>query len=351
MGKKTIRIADRLVGDGQPCYVIAEAGVNHNGRLDLARELIDIAAEAQAEAVKFQKRTPRDILIQEALEREYPSSTALGATYGEHREKLELSADEYRELAKLAEERGITLLASVWDPGSADFVDELDTPAVKIPSADVTNLPLIEHVAENGKPMLISTGMSDLDEIADAVATVRRYHDDIVLLQCTSTYPADNNELNLRAMETLRRTFDCLVGYSGHERGLAPSEAAVALGACVLERHFTIDRAMPGPDHPASLEPGGLRRLVRDIRNIESAMGSPEKALLESEAPNRERLAKSVVAACDISAGTRIALSMLAVKGPGNGISPRFLPRLEGVVAQTDIKSDTLIPIEALEWR
>jgi len=349
--QRTIRIGDRLVGDGQPCYVIAEAGVNHNGRLDNAERLVEIATEAGADAVKFQKRTPRDILIQEALESEYSSPTALGTTYGEHREKLELGFDDYRALAALAADLGITLLASAWDQASADFLEELGIPAYKIASADVTNLPLVEHIAKKGRPMLISTGMSDLEEITDAVETVRRYHDAIVLLQCTSTYPADNRELNLRAMDSLRRTFDCLVGYSGHERGLAPSEAAVALGASIVERHFTIDRAMPGPDHAASLEPGGLRRLVRDIRNIEEAMGSPEKAVLQSERPSRERLAKSVAAACDIPAGTRIEAGMLTVKGPGNGISPRFLGRLEGVVAQTDISRDTLIPLEALKWR
>lgn len=347
---KTIRIGDRTIGDGQPCFFIAEAGVNHNGSVDVARQLIDVAAEAGADAVKFQKRTPEDILIAEALERRYDTPTALGSTYGEHRERLELSYESYVELAERCRSRDIIFLASAWDAKSVDFLDDFGVPAYKTASADLTNLPLLDYIASKGKPLMISTGMSDMEEIADAVATVRRHHDEIVLLQCTSSYPAENAELNLRVIPALREKFDVLVGYSGHERGLAPSEAARALGACVIERHFTLDRAMPGPDHAASLEPGGLRALVRNIHNIEAALGDGRKRVLESERPVRERLAKSVVAAVDIPAGTPIRGDMLTVKGPGSGISPRDLPRLEGVIAAADIRRDTLLPVEALEW-
>ena len=335
---KTIRIGTRLVGEGQPCYLVAEAGVNHNGDPALARRLVEVAARAGADAVKFQKHSVRDILIRAALEAPYVKPNSLGATYGEHRERLELPEETYRELTDLCGKQNLTFLASPWDPKSADFLDELGVPAFKIASADVTNLPLVEHVARKGKPIIMSTGMSDMDEIADAVAAVRRHHDQLVLLQCTSAYPSDNADLNLRAIETLRRAFGAPVGYSGHERGLAPTEAAVALGACVVERHFTLDRTLPGPDHAASLEPRGLELLIRNIRNIEAALGSPEKRLLPSERPVRERLAKSVAAAD------------LAVKGPGTGISPRHLARLVGVVARRDVAADTLLPTEALEW-
>lgn len=347
---KTIRIGDRLIGEGQPCYLVAEAGVNHNGDPALARRLVEVAARAGADAVKFQKRSVRDILIRAALEAPYVKPNSLGATYGEHRERLELPEEAYRELADLCRKQNLTLLVSPWDPGSADFVDELGVPAFKIASADVTNLPLVDHVARKGKPIIMSTGMSDMDEIADAVAAVRRHHDQLVLLQCTSAYPSDNADLNLRAIETLRRAFGAPVGYSGHERGLAPTEAAVALGACVVERHFTLDRTLPGPDHAASLEPRGLELLIRNVRNIEAALGSPDKRLLPSERPVRERLAKSVAAARDIPAGTRIAAEHLTVKGPGTGISPRHLGRLVGVVARRDVEADTLLPAEALEW-
>lgn len=348
---KTLKIGDRLVGEGQPCYITAEAGVNHNGRLDLAKRLVDIAAEAGADAVKFQKRSIKDILIAEALERPYTGLNSLGATYGEHRQRLELSEEAYWELKAHCEHKGITFLASAWDKQSADFLEELGVPAYKIASADLTNLSLIEHIARKGKPMIISTGMSELEEIADAVATARKYHNQLILLQCTSTYPCDNAQIHLRVMETLRREFDVLVGYSGHERGLAPSEAAAALGAVVIERHFTMDRTMPGPDHAASLEQRGLHLLVRNVRNIEAALGSPEKRILDSEVPIRERLAKSIVAACDIQAGTEITPEMLTVKGPGSGISPRHLSLLVGVVSRRDIPADTLLPEEALTWR
>lgn len=345
-----IRIGERLVGGEHACFFIAEAGVNHNGSIELAKRLVDIAAEAGADAVKFQKRTVGDILIAEALNRPYTVPTALGPTYGEHREKLELSAAEYQDLWRHCLERGIIMLASGWDPRSVDLLDELGIPAFKVASADLTNLPLLEHTARKGKPVLLSTGMSDIEEIDLAVETVRRFNDQLVLLQCTSTYPADNEHINLRVMDTYRQRYGVVVGYSGHERGLAPTEAAAALGAKVIERHFTIDRTMVGPDHAASLEPDGLRRLIRNVRNIEKALGSPEKRVLPGEWPVRERLAKSIVAACDIPAGTVIRADMLTVKGPGSGIKPSDVSRLCGVVAAESIPADSLVPREALGW-
>ncbi len=347
----TLEIAGRPVGDGHACYIIAEAGVNHNGSLELARQLVDIAADAGADAVKFQKRTIADILIAEALIRPYTVPTSLGATYGEHRERLELSEADFYALADHARVRGITLLASAWDQRSADFLDRLGIPAFKIASADCTNLPLVEYIARKGKPVLLSTGMSDLGEVDEAVATVRRHNDQLVLFQCTSTYPCDNDQINLRVIPSYRARYRCVVGYSGHERGLAPSEAAVALGAAVIERHFTIDRTMIGPDHAASLEPTGLQRLVRNIRNVEKALGSPDKRIMDDERRVRERLAKSIVARVAIPAGAVITADMLTVKGPGSGLKPGMLPLLVGIVAESPIGEDTLVPAEALRWR
>ncbi len=335
MSLTTIEIDGRLVGEGQPCYVIAEAGVNHNGDPELAKRLIDIAADAGADAVKFQKRTPADILTAEALQRPYTVPTSLGATYGEHRERLELSAEVYEALIAHAKARGITLLASGWDVRSIDFLEELGMPAYKIASADCSNLPLVEYIAKLGKPVLLSTGMSELSEVDEAVDTIRRH----------------NDQLNLRVILTYKARYGCVVGYSGHERGLAPTEAAVAIGANVVERHFTIDRTMTGPDHAASLEPMGLQRLVRNIRNIEKALGSPEKRIMDGERAVRDRLAKSVVARYDIPAGTTIAADMLTVKGPGTGLKPSVMPLLIGIVAEAPIEGDTLVPSEALKWR
>jgi sialic acid synthase len=341
---KLVYIGQRPVGEGHPCYIDAEAGVNHNGRHDLAMRLVDAAVEAGADAVKFQRRTVNEILIAAALAQPYDSPQALGATYGEHRARLELPDQAYYELAGLSRRRGIALFASAWDIGSADFLFEAGVPAFKIASADVTNLPLIEHIARKKKPIIMSTGMSTMDDIADAVATVRKYHDDLILLQCTSVYPCENHEVHLRVMETLRKTFDVPVGYSGHDRGLAPTAAAVALGAVLVERHLTLDRTMRGPDHAASLDPHDFRRLAGDIRDVEEALGSPEKRVQKREWPVRSRLGKSVVAACRIPAGTTITREMLAVKGPGTGISPRLLARLVGTVPKSDIPADTIIP-------
>lgn len=347
----TIRIGERLVGDGQPVFIVAEAGVNHNGERGLALRLVEVAARAGADAVKFQKRVIAAILTRAALDAPYIKPGSLGATYGDHRARLELPEEVYWELVDHCRKQGVVFLASAWDPASADFLEELGAPAFKIASADVTNLPLVEHIARKRRPIIMSTGMSELDEIADAVNTVRRHHGELILLQCTSAYPSENHELNLRAMDLLRREFGALVGYSGHERGLAPTEAAVALGAAVIERHITTDRTLPGPDHAASLEPRGLELLVRNVRNIEAALGVAEKRVLPSERPVRERLGKSVAAARDIRTGTAITEADLAVKGPGTGISPRWLRRLVGVVARRDIAADTLVPPEALEWR
>lgn len=349
---KTIDVAGRLIGDDQPIFFVAEAGVNHNGSVDLALKLIDIAADCGADAVKFQKRTVSDILIGEALDRPYNTPTSLGPTYGAHREKLELGADDYARLWKHAAERNIVLMASAWDARSVDFLIDLGVPAFKTASADLTNLPLLDYTASKGRPMFISTGMATLDEVTEALEVVRKRLDEkVVLMQCTSLYPCDNDKLNLRVMQRYRDRFGVLVGYSGHERGLAPTEAAAALGACVLERHFTVDRTMTGPDHAASLEPEGLRRLIRNIRNIERALGDGEKRMLPEERSVRDRLAKSIVAAREIPAGTVISADMLTVKGPGSGLLPRHLGDLCGLVAEQAILADTLVPVEALGWR
>ena len=347
---KQIEIAGRLVGDGQPCFVIAEAGVNHNGELDVARRLVAAAAAEEADAVKFQQRTVDDILIREVLERPYEGSNSFGRTYGEHRRALELSDNAYRELYKHAQEQGIIFLASGWDPASVEFLDDLGVAAFKVASADLTNLPLLERIARTGKPMLMSTGMSDLEEVARAVNLVYRHHEQVVLLHCVSTYPSDPRDVNLRTMQTLRERFGTLVGYSGHEQGIIISHAAVTLGACVVERHFTLDWTMPGPDHRSSLQPEGLRRLVRGVRKIEVALGSPRKRLLDAERPARERLAKSIVTRRFIPAGTMIVEDMLGIKGPGDGISPALMPNVCGVIAPVDVAEDALLPRDALRW-
>lgn len=346
-----MRIGRHVVGDGQPCFVIAEGGVNHNGDPALADELVRIAASARADAVKFQKRTIAEILTRDAFDAPYVHPNSFGATYGEHRLKLELPDEVWRSLRDLATELGLEFMGSAWDRPSVDFLMELDPPAFKIGSPDLTNLELLDHTARLGRPIILSTGMSTLEEVDEAVGTILRHTDQMILLQCTSTYPSEFAEINLRVMQTYRERYGVLVGYSGHERGISVTEAAAALGACVVERHFTKDRTLPGPDHAASLEPVGLSKLVRDIRAIELAMGSPEKRILPSEVEKRARLAKSVVSACRIPAGAAIGREMLAVKCPGSGIAANRLAQLVGRVAPVEVPADALLPLEALEWR
>ncbi|HEY1298188.1 MAG TPA: N-acetylneuraminate synthase family protein [Chloroflexota bacterium] len=347
---RTLRIGQRVVGDGQPCFVIAEGGVNHNGDPRLATELVHIAARCQADAVKFQKRTIHELLTREALERPYLHPNSLGATYGEHREKLELAEEVWYRLRDLATRLGLEFMGSAWDRGSADLLEALDTPAIKMPSAVLTDLDLLEYVARKGRPMIVSTGMSTLEEVDQAVERILAHTDQLILLQCTSAYPSEFVDINLRVMETYRQRYGVLVGYSGHERGISVTEAAATLGACVVERHFTRDRTLPGPDHAASLEPTGLQKLVRDIRQIEMAMGKPEKCVAPAEVPVRARLGKSVVAARHIMAGTLISADMLTVKSPGDGIAANQLERLVGRVARIDVARDRSLPPEALAW-
>jgi sialic acid synthase SpsE len=347
---RTIRIGQRTVGEGQPCFVIAEGGVNHNGDPRLATELVHIAARCQSDAVKFQKRTIDELLTREALERPYIHPNSLGATYGEHRLKLELDDDEWYRLRDLAARLGLEFMGSAWDRSSADLLEELGTPAIKMPSAALTDLGLLEYVARKGRPMIVSTGMSTLGEVDQAVERILRHTDQLVLLQCTSAYPSEFVDVNLRVMDTFRQRYGVLVGYSGHERGICVTEAAATLGACVVERHFTKDRTLPGPDHAASLEPIGLQKLVRDIRQIEMAMGSPEKFVVPNEVPVRARLGKSVVAAVPIASGTVISAEMLTAKSPGDGIAANQLERIIGRVARIDVPPDTLLPKEAVTW-
>jgi sialic acid synthase SpsE len=347
---RTINVGRRVVGDGQPCFVIAEGGVNHNGDPRLAEELVRIAAHCHADAVKFQKRTIHELLTRAALEKPYLTPTSLGATYGEHRLRLELSQTDWYRLRDLAAELELEFMGSAWDRGSADLLEALDTPAFKTPSAVLTDLQLLEYIARKGRPMIVSTGMSTLEEVDQAVERILHFNNRLILLQCTSAYPSEFADINLRVMQTYSTRYGVLVGYSGHERGIAVTAAAATLGACVVERHFTKDRTLAGPDHAASLEPIGLEKLVRDIRHIEAALGSPEKHIAPAEQPVRVRLGKSVVTAQRIPAGTVITPEMLTAKSPGDGLSPNYREQLIGRVAPADLEADMPLPKEALDW-
>lgn len=286
-GIDPVQIGTRLVGDGHPTFFIAEIGINHNGDLAIAKQLIDVAVEAGCDAVKFQKRTPALCVpaSQAGLPRETPWGTM---TYLEYKERIEFGRDEYASIDAYCRDRDILWFASPWDVPSVAFLQGFDTPAFKIASACLTDDELLRAVRATGKPVIMSTGMSTLEEIDHAVDHLDRTR--LILGQATSTYPCKPEELNLRAIGGLRARYRVPVGYSGHETGLQTTVAAVALGAVFVERHITLDRAMWGTDHAASVEPGGLQRLVRDIRIVESSLGDGQKIVYESEIPVRAKL-------------------------------------------------------------
>ena len=277
----TVKLGKDLVGDGQPCFIVAEIGINHNGDIEIAKKLIEIAEAAGCNAVKFQKRTVEVVYTSEELAK--PRESPFGETNGDLKRGLEFGVDEYREIANFCKEIDIPWFASCWDEASTDFIEQFNPPCYKIASACLTDDNLLCHHRRMGRPILLSTGMSSLEQIDHAVQILGMK--DLVLLQSTSTYPAHYEELNLRSIQTLKQRYGIPVGYSGHETGLASSVASVALGACVVERHITMDRAMWGSDHAASLEPNGITRLVRDIRLVETAMGDGAKRVFEREKP------------------------------------------------------------------
>ncbi len=337
-------IGDRTIGGEAPCYLIAEIGINHQGDPAIARDLIAAAADSGADAVKLQKRNVDRILTRKGLEMPYLNRHSFGDTYGEHKRALELSEADFGELRAAAGEQGVDFLASGWDEESIDFLFELGVPFFKMASADLTNLPLLEHSARKGRPLVLSTGMATMDEVARAYSVVRELAPACALLQCTSTYPSRFHEIDLRVLESYAAAFpDAVIGYSGHELGIAVSVVAAALGAKIVERHFTLDRTMKGGDHAASLEPQGFAKMVRDIRHVEQALGVAYKRLHESEVPIRAKLAKSIVTHTAIREGDTIRREWLTTKGPGSGISPAEMGAVVGRRAARDLEADRVL--------
>jgi len=281
-----VRIGDRDVGDGRPCYVIAEIGINHNGDVSLAKRLISVASAGGCDAVKFQKRTIDVVYTPEELAK--PRESMFGDTNGHLKRGLEFGLEQYREIDRFAKDCGMPWFASCWDEASVDFIDQFNPPCYKIASASLTDDALLRHTRAKGKPIILSTGMSTLEQIDHAVGVLGKK--DLILLHTCSTYPSQYDELNLRVIPMLRQRYDVPVGYSGHETGLASSVAAAAMGACIMERHITLDRAMWGSDQAASLEPNGINRLVRDIRLVETSMGDGIKRVAPSEIPIMQKL-------------------------------------------------------------
>lgn len=335
---KKIAIGDRIIGEGERCFIIAEIGVNHNGSMKTARRLIDIASDAGADCVKFQMRNLGALYTKNAINKPIGEDLSVQYTLSLLK-KFQLSPEQMAELADYSRSKKVMFMCTPWDKPSVDELEKIGVPAYKTASADMTNLDLLDYIVKTGKPVIVSTGMSAYGEIEKTVEHLKARNASFALLHCNSTYPAPFKDINLRFMDELRK-FGVPVGYSGHERGIAVSAAAVAMGACIIERHFTLDRTMEGPDHAASLEPVGLEKLIRDIRSIEQALGSRHRWMTQGERLNRETLSKSLVAARDIKKGESITKGMIDVKSPGKGISPQRCDELIGVVARRDISED-----------
>ena len=351
MVTKKVKIGDRLVGEGEPCFIIAEAGVNHNGDVNLAKKLIDVAKEAQVDAVKFQTFKADEVMIVSAEKAEYQKeTTGLDELQHEMIRKLELIEGHFKELSTYAKGKNILFLSSPFDKGSVDLLDELGVLAFKIGSGEITNFPLLKYIAQKGKPIILSTGMSTLDEIEQAIEAIRKQGvEDIILLHCVSCYPTEVKDMNLKAIETLRQAFKIPVGLSDHSLGITVLITAVATGAHVIEKHFTLDKDLPGPDHRASLEPDELEQMVTAIRDVEEAKGDGVKKLTKGEEENKKAARRSIVARVEIPVGMIITKEMLDIKRPGTGIEPKHLDKVIGRKVKIDIKRNALMSWNNLE--
>jgi N,N'-diacetyllegionaminate synthase len=342
-----MQLFDRSIGEGQPAFIIAEAGVNHNGDMDLAKRLIEVAAAAGVDAVKFQTLNAARYISRYAPKARYQLAvTNEDESQVEMVSKYELSREQHVELMQCCAERNLHFFSTAFDELGVDLLAELGVACFKIPSGEITNLPLIEHIAAKGKPVILSTGMSSIGEVEKAVATMAiNGVRDIALLHCVSNYPALPEDANLRAMQTMERAFNLPVGYSDHTSGVEIAVAAVALGACIIEKHFTIDNELPGPDHQASLEPDELRSLVISVRNVEVGLGDGVKRSMPSENNTRDVARKSLVAARPLKVDEVLDREAIAIKRPGTGISPVELDYVLGRRLKRDVEED-----EPLAW-
>jgi sialic acid synthase len=348
---RTLVIDGVEIGEDRRCYVIAEVGHNHQGDVEQAKRLIDAAKECGVDAVKLQKRANRSLYTRDFYEQPYANELSFGRTYGEHREALELGADDYRELLRYARDVGVTLFATAFDFESADLLAELGVPAFKFASGDLRNTPLQRHVAAFGKPMLLSTGGGTMEDIERAVDTILPINDQLCILQCTAAYPASVEDLNLSVITTLRERFpNLVVGLSDHQNGIAMAVVAYMLGARMIEKHFTLDHALKGRDHAFSLMPEGMRRLVRDLHRVPAALGDATKRPLPIEADPLEKMGKKLVAARELEQGHVLAAEDIAIKSPADGgLPPYELDRLVGRRLRRPLAAEDFVTFDDVE--
>ena len=346
---RKLSIDGTLIDDNTSCFVIAEIGHNHQGNIEIAKEIIAKAKEIGVNAVKLQKRDNKALFTKAFYNSPYYSENSYGDTYGIHREYLEFGRDEYQELKSYCKEIGITFFASVFDFNSADFLAELDMPAYKIASGDLTNTPLLKHVAEIGKPIIISTGGGTIDDVKRAYDTIMPINQQLCILQCTAAYPVNPEDMHLRVIKTYRDTFqDVVIGLSDHESGISLAIVAYMLGARVVEKHFTLNRAWRGTDHAFSLAPSGMRRLVRNLKRAYVALGEPVKKRLEFEEGPLYKMGKKLVVAHDLPKGHRIKREDIAIKSPGDGMPPYEIDNIIGKTLKKNLLEDENISMDLL---
>jgi N,N'-diacetyllegionaminate synthase len=346
-----VRVGEREIGPDRPCFVIAEAGVNHNGRMDLALQLVDAAADAGADAVKFQTFVTEKLISPGARKAAYQAVNTNDATEGQFEmvKRLELPFSAFREIADHAAKRGITFMSTPFDADSLAFLVSLGMPLVKVPSGEIDNPLLLRKVGATRLPVILSTGMATLADIDEALRTLRAAGSrEIIVLQCTSNYPAAPEDANLRTIPALHAALGVPVGYSDHTLGVETALAAVALGACVIEKHFTLDRSLPGPDHPASMTTQELAALVRGVREVESALGDGAKRPRASEEDTRAVARRSLFLAKDVAAGTVIDTDALNAMRPSGGISPRFVDLVLGRRLKRGLEAGAMLAWEDL---
>lgn len=330
---KKIKLGGRWVGEGEPCFIIAEAGSNHDGKLKQAKQLIDIAVEAGADAIKFQTFKAEKLALPKYAKEMYKSL-----------EKYQLKAEWHAELKKYADELEIIFLSTPFDEESVDLLDKMGVPAFKVASGDLTHLPLLEYIAKKRKPMIVSTGGGSLGEVEEAINTIRNQgNNEIILMHCVSNYPAKIEDANIRAMVNMRLAFHLPVGYSDHSLGSLVPLATVAVEACIIEKHITLDRSLPGPDHPFAMEVNEFQEMVKSIRLLEKALGNGAKHRVENEKAEVKIARRSLFADVNIPKGTKISKEMIKIARPGIGIPPKHLTLIIGKEAKVDIKEDDVL--------
>ncbi len=346
---RQIVIDNTTVSDETDCYVIAEIGANHMGDVEICKEIIQAAKSCGASAIKMQKRNNKTLFTKAAYDAPYDNENSFGDSYGEHREFVEFGKEEFLELKRFCSEIGITMFSTAFDLESVDFLEEIELPAYKVASGDITHIPLIEKIARTGKPMILSTGGATMEDVERAHNAARKHNDNVAILQCTSGYPAVFEELDMNVITTFRKAFpETVIGLSSHDNGIAMATASYVLGSRIVEKHFTLNRAWKGADQAFSLEPGGLRRLVRDLGRLRIALGSSEKRVFDSEVKPLKKMRKGIVAKKALTSGHTIAEDDFCFKVPAEGIPPYDMDKVVGKKLTSDVSEDQPITFEIL---